>query len=196
MVKRAVLFINGDLAELPSLKLKKTDFLIGVDGGTRLAQRLGLKPDIIIGDFDSYPDPPAPSLLKPDQDHTDTEFALDYCFKHGYKDIILVGLLGTRLDHLLTNIFLGSRFNLTIIEGRQTLYFCPSGFHLEGRAGDIVSLIPLTDCSGIKTIGLKWRLQGDSLKVGTTRGVSNVMIGKTCRISLKKGRLLVVYNSR
>ncbi|MBU2052199.1 thiamine diphosphokinase, partial [Patescibacteria group bacterium] len=125
MVKRAVLFVNGDLAKLPRLKLRQTDFLIGVDGGTRLIRRLGLKANIIIGDFDSCP----PSLrsgagrralLKPTQDLTDTELALDYCANQGFKEVVLVGILGSRLDHLLTNIFLGSRFNLTIIEGRQT----------------------------------------------------------------------------
>lgn len=43
MVKRAILFINGDLASPPQVPLKKKDFLIGVDGGTRLARKLGLK---------------------------------------------------------------------------------------------------------------------------------------------------------
>jgi len=65
-------------------------------------------------------------------------------------------------------------------------------FVLEGEAGDLVSLIPLSDCAGVTTFGLKWRLQGSTLKVGTSRGISNVLIGKSCRISLKKGRLLVI----
>ena len=48
MVKRAVLFINGDLARLPRLYLKKSDFLIGVDGGTKLILRLKRRPDLVI----------------------------------------------------------------------------------------------------------------------------------------------------
>ena len=197
MVIRAVLFINGDLACLPRLRLKKTDCLIGVDGGTHLILKLKRRPNLIIGDFDSFPRPARGRVvIKSSQDFTDTEIALDYCVKHGFKDMVLVGVLGSRLDHLLANIFLGARFNLTIIEGKQTLYFSPSGFHLEGRAGDLVSLIPLTDCSGIKTIGLKWRLQGETLKVGSSRGVSNVMTGKAARVSLKKGRLLVIKTAQ
>lgn len=195
MVKRAVLFINGDLARLPKLTIRRDDYLIGVDGGARLARRLGFKPDIIIGDFDSLPRPARPkSVFKQSQAVTDTEFALDYCVKHGFKDIVLVGVLGRRLDHLLTNVFLGTRFNLTIIEGKQTLYFITLGRVLEGRPGDLVSLVPLTNCLGVTTLGLKWRLQGETLKVGSSRGVSNVMTGKTGRVRLKKGRLLVVYN--
>src|SRR3989344_1043184 len=195
MVKRAVLFINGDLARLPRLYLKKSDFLIGVDGGTKLILRLMRRPDLVIGDFDSYPKPKAKSVFKQSQELTDTEFALDYCVKHGFKDIVLVGVLGSRLDHLLTNIFLGYRFNFTIIEGQQTLYFVTTRIILVGKPGDLVSLIPLFgDCFGVTTFGLKWRLQGDSLKFGFGRGVSNVMTGKTCRVRLKKGLLLVVYN--
>jgi len=194
MVKRAVLFINGDLAALPQLRLRRSDYLIGVDGGTRLILRLKRRPDLVIGDFDSYLHPPSGAVIKHSQDLTDTEFALDYCIKHGFKEIVLVGVLGRRLDHLLSNIFLAARFKFTIIEGRQTLYFVTSGRVLEGRPGDLVSLVPLSDCSGITTQGLKWRLQGESLKAGYGRGISNVMTGKTCRVRLKKGRLLVVYN--
>lgn len=179
---------------MPRLTLKKSDFLIGVDGGTRLILKLKRRPDLVIGDFDSYPRPKVNALIKTSQDLTDTEAALDYCVKHGFKEIILVGILGNRLDHLLTNIFLGVRFNLTIIEGKQILYFVTSRINLEGRSGDLISLIPLSDCSGVTTQGLRWHLQGSTLKVGTSRGLSNVMTGKTARVRLKKGRLLVVYN--
>ncbi len=180
---------------MPRLILKKSDFLIGVDGGTRLILRLKRRPDLAIGDFDSYPKPQAGAVIKKSQDLTDVEFALDYCVKHGFKDIVLVGVLGSRLDHLITNIFLGVRFNLTIIEGNQTLYFVSTKRLFVGKPGDLVSLIPLMgDCFGVTTAGLKWRLQGETLKFGFGRGISNVMTGKTCRVRLKKGRLLVVYN--
>lgn len=195
MVKRAIVFINGDLAGLPGFRLQKTDFLIGVDGGTRLIIRLKHRPDLILGDFDSYPQPQVNSLFKSSQDLTDTEFAVNYCLKRGFKDIVLVGVLGRRLDHLMANIFLGARFNLTIIEQKQSLYFVTSSRVLEGAPGDLISLIPLTNCYGVTTTGLKWPLQVEYLKFGSSRGVSNVMTGKTARISLKKGRLLVVYNS-
>ncbi len=194
MVKRAVLFINGDLAQIPQLSIKKSDFLIGVDGGTRLARRLGLKPNLIVGDFDSLARPAKGQVVfKKSQELTDTEFALDYCVKHGFKDVVLVGVLGRRLDHLLATIFLGYRFNLTIIEGNQTFYFVSSRIVFEGRAGDLVSLIPLFNCSGVITKGLKWRLKSETLKVGESRGVSNIMVRKKASVSLEKGRLLIIH---
>lgn len=197
MVKRAVLFINGDLAKLSQLSLEKSDFLIGVDGGVRLIRNLGLKPDLIIGDFDSSIQPKRGAVIKVSQNLTDAEFALNYCVKQGFKELVLVGILGRRLDHLLANIFLGFRFNLTIIENKQILYFVTSGRVLEGRPGDLVSLIPLLgDCRGVTTVGLKWRLQGETLKVGSSRGVSNVMTKNRVRIGLKKGLLLVIYTQK
>jgi thiamine pyrophosphokinase len=196
--RRAVLFVNGDLAVLPKLRFKSSDFLIGVDGGAKLIKRLNLTPNLVIGDFDSYSPPrsKAKTVFKSSQNLSDTEFALAYCQQQGFADIALVGVLGRRLDHLLTNIFLAAKFNLTIYEGRQTLYFLigPSGRVLEGRTGDLVSLIPLTDCLGVSLYGLKWPLKQATLKYGTTRGISNVMTGKKARVHLKKGRLAVVYN--
>jgi thiamine pyrophosphokinase len=182
------------LAQPPRLHLKKSDFLVGVDGGTWLIHRLGRRPDLVVGDFDSLPQPKNGRVLfKESQELTDTELAVDYCRKHGYKEIVLVGVLGRRLDHLLANLFLASRFQLTIYEGNQVLHFVSgsTGLNLEGKPGDLVSLIPLSDCAGVTTMGLKWPLQGESLKVGTGRGISNVMLGKKATIRLKKGRLLV-----
>ncbi len=113
--------------------------------------------------------------------------------RDGFSDYFLNNTNCRRKD--ITNIFLGVRFNLTIIEGNQTLYFVTTRRLLVGKPGDLVSLIPLLgDCWGVTTIGLKWRLQGETLKFGFGRGISNVMTGKTCRVRLKKGRLLVVYN--
>jgi thiamine pyrophosphokinase len=196
MVKRAVLFINGDLSRLSGLRLKKSDFLIGVDGGVRLIRRLGLKPNVVIGDFDSSRRPAHGQVIfKDTQELTDTEFALDYCFKQGFKEIVLVGVLGRRLDHFLANVFLAAKAKLTIMEGSQTLYFIDKSLTLSGKAGDLVSLIPLSDCKGVVTGGLKWPLRREPLPFGSSRGISNVMTGKTARVSLEKGRLLVVYNS-
>ncbi|MDZ7586159.1 MAG: thiamine diphosphokinase, partial [Patescibacteria group bacterium] len=73
-MKRAVIFINGEMADLSRLKLVKNDFLIGVDGGAMHILKLGLKPDLIIGDLDSIKAIPkdVPVLKLVDQDKTDT----------------------------------------------------------------------------------------------------------------------------
>lgn len=192
-MKRAIIFSNGELADISRLKIKKTDLLIGVDGGTKQI----LKPDIIIGDFDSLTAIPenVPLIMHPkDKDFTDTELALQFCEKQNIKEVILVGFLGRRLDHLIANLMSLSKYNFKIIEGNQEIFICKDKLKISGKKNDLVSLIPLLgDCQGVTTVGLKWSLQGSTLKVGSSRGVSNVMLGKSASISLKKGCLLVIH---
>lgn len=195
-MKRAIIFSNGELADISRLKIKKTDLLIGVDGGTKQI----LKPDIIIGDFDSLTAIPenVPLIMHPkDKDFTDTELALQFCEKQNIKEVILVGFLGRRLDHLIANLMSLSKYNFKIIEGNQEIFLIKNKAVIKGRPGDLISLIPLLgDCIGVTTAGLEWGLQGSTLKVGSSRGVSNVMLGKSASISLKKGCLLVVHTYR
>lgn len=198
-MKRAILFSNGELTDLRSVKkmLKSSDLLIGIDGGTSQILNLGLKPDLIIGDFDSLNTIPKDIKIikKPDQEQTDTEMALKYCEQQKIKEVILMGFLGRRLDHLLANIMNLTRFNFKITEGNQELFLLkgPTRRVLAGKFGDLISLIPLLgDCQKVTTEGLKWRLRGETLQVGLGRGVSNVMLGKKAEVSLEKGCLLVV----
>ena len=194
-MKRAIIFSNGELADISRLKIKKTDLLIGVDGGTKQI----LKPDIIIGDLDSLSSVPKniPVIKLTDQDKTDTQKALEYVVKQGYKEIVLTGFLGRRLDHLIANLMSLSKYNFKIIEGNQEIFLIKNKAVIKGRPGDLISLIPLLgDCIGVTTAGLEWGLQGSTLKVGSSRGVSNVMLGKSAQVSLKKGCLLVIHTYR
>ncbi len=199
-MKRAVLFLNGELADLSQVRkqIKKSDLMIGVDGGTRHIFKLKLKPDLIIGDFDSLKRKTGciPIIKFPkDKDFTDTELALEYVIKQGYQEIVLTGWLGRRLDHMISNLMTIAKLpaKISIVEGKQQMFLATDKITVKGKQGDLVSLIPLLgDCLGVKTQGLKWRLQGETLKVGQGRGLSNVMIGRKATIKIKKGCLLVI----
>lgn len=195
-MKRTVVFSNGELADVSRLRLKKSDLLIGVDGGTKHI----LSPDLIIGDFDSLKKIPkdVPVIKYPvDKDFTDTELALQYCQKIKAKEVIVVGLLGRRLDHLIANLMSLSKYNFKIIEGNQEIFICRDKLNINGKKNDLVSLIPLLgDCQGVTTVGLKWGLQVRNLQVGSSLGVSNVMLRKSASVRLKKGCLLVVHTYR
>lgn len=195
-MKRAVIFINGELADVSRLRLKKSDLLIGVDGGAKRIE----KPDLIIGDFDSLKKIP-PNILvieyPRDKDFTDTELALEYCHKIKAKEVVVVGLLGRRLDHLIANLMSLSKYNFKIIEGNQEIFICRNKLEIIGKPGDLISLIPLLgDCRGVTTVGLKWPLQVRNLQAGSSLGVSNVMLGKSAQVSLKAGCLLVIHTCR
>lgn len=189
------MFANGELADVSWLAIKKTDLLIGVDGGTKYIR----KPDLIIGDLDSLKKVPKniPIIKYPrDKDMTDMELALEYCLKQKIEEVILVGFLGRRLDHMISNLMVLAKLpiKVSIIEGNQEIFYCKNKIEISGKKNDLISLIPLLgDCQGVMTQGLKWCLQGENLQVGESRGVSNEMLGNRCTVGLKRGCLLIIH---
>lgn len=211
-MKRAIVFANGNLSDVFRAKktITKDDYIIGVDGGTEYVMKAGLVPHVIIGDFDSLPAPVQKKLSKRiitkigyprKKDKTDFELAIEFAVKKKYKEVVIFGLLGDRLDHLLANIFFLEKIfqkkhspKIKIIEGNQGAFFVNKEIILHGNPGDIVSIIPLDGrIKNIKLHGLEYRLKDKPLLFGSTRGVSNVMVKKTAKIIVKKGVILVVH---
>jgi thiamine pyrophosphokinase len=71
----------------------------------------------------------------------------------------------------------------------------PASATLSGAAGDLVTLLPLTErAQGITTEGLLYPLTNGSLRFGYARGVSNELTDTAATISLARGRLLVALH--
>ena len=89
---------------------ERPGLVIAADSGLRTAGALGIVPDIVMGDFDSYTDAlpeGIPVLRVPaEKDVTDTVLAADYAAERGYRDLWIVGGTGGRLDHELSNLFM------------------------------------------------------------------------------------------
>lgn len=209
-MKRAIIFYNGDLLVTDSAKeyIQPTDFIICADGGAKHALQLGIKPNIIIGDFDSLSELDRKNFANQniefvsynkDKDETDSELALKYAIKKGYKDILLFGVLGTRLDHMMTNIFaldylLKINADITLIENNQEIRLINKSIKLKGKKGNLISLIPFKgDAKKVTTKNLQYPLNNEDLKFGYSRGISNVLLKNTVEISLQEGLLLVIY---
>jgi len=200
-MNRAYIFANGELSDLSLVKkrITKDDFLVAADGGLKHVLKLELKPDLVIGDMDSVEKDKLkksyPVINDPDVDQTDVEVAINYLEKKEFKELVLVGVLGRRVDHLLANVMILAKrkIKISLIEGRQEAFVVRDRVKIEAEESSLVSLIPLfSDCKGVKTDGLKWNLQGRTLKVGKAIGISNVMVGNKAEVSLKSGTLLVV----
>jgi thiamine pyrophosphokinase len=188
----------------------EADKVVAADGGTALARELGLRPDLIVGDLDSSD----PNLVEQFQaqgveirryDHdtkleTDTELALLAALEWQPDTIVLLGALGGRLDHALANILLLTRpafapLDIRIIDGKQEASLAkPDRWNpIRGGAGDTVTLLPVGgDAHGVRTEGLHWPLQGETLPLGYGRGVSNRIDGRAPQVALDGGLLLVV----
>lgn len=209
-MKRAVLFFNGNYSDVKQAKsyLTKDDFIICADGAAEFALQLNIVPNVILGDFDSLPKLAQQKLrtnqskwirFPREKDETDSELAVKYALKQHYKNLLIFGLFGSRLDHLLTNIF--ALENLTVkgiqaicVEGKQELQVINRSLALLGKIGDLISLIPLKgDAKQVTTKGLKYPLRNEDLLFGYSRGISNVFTTKTVEISLQTGSLLVIH---
>lgn len=211
-MRQAAIFLHGNPPKKERVKrfLAKDTAVICADGGTAYALDLGLKPDVVIGDFDSLNKKRLEKLksekvqiktYSSEKDETDSELVLQYAIKQGFKEIVIFGWMGTRFDHVLANLTLFAEqkedIKITIVESEQTLYIVKSSLTLTGKKGEYVSLIPLKgDVGGVSTKGLKWKLSNETLYFGKTRGISNQFTGKTAEIRVKKGTLLIVHTPR
>lgn len=189
-------------------------FLICADSGGETALAWGLQPDLLLGDMDSINSdaltqlqaiPTLPVQQYPvAKNETDLELALQAALERGAQRITIIGALGGRLDQTLGNLYLlawppllqanvavrilGEREEIQLLQGGQTI-------QIEGAAGDIVSLIPLTqDVAGISTTNLLYPLHNEPLFFGTTRGISNVVAASPASVSLTQGMLFVIHS--
>ena len=206
---RAVIFANGTIGNSDSV-LSEKDLIIAADGGMYHCLSLGLTPDVVIGDLDSLTADDIKGLqiasveiirYPAKKDQTDLELALKLAIDRGADEIVVFGAMGGRWDMSIANILLLAEQNLSgatirIIDGRHEIMLLRAGkeitFH--GEKGDILSLIPLgRDALGITTIGLEYPLKNDVLRLGSSRGISNVFIRNSATVFLKQGLLLCVH---
>lgn len=207
---RIVVVASGALAPDDEAWLDGADAVIAADGGAAALDRLGRRPDRLVGDLDSAP----PELVERleaggtridrhpvDKDASDTELAVRAAIEDGADQVDLLGATGgDRLDHELANLMLladpaFAGIELRAIAGSTTVRAVRGGERLvlEGGAGDLVTLLPIAgDADGVTTTGLRWPLDAATLRMGRSRGLSNVVVGPDASVTLTDGVLLVV----
>ncbi len=201
-----VLFIGskGPATEIYNEYVRDVNFVIAADSGLELAVRIGIVPDLVVGDMDSIAnrsllgnfDREKIRIFPTDKDETDTEIGLRIFQEMGYNDIIIVGGGKGRLDHLLGIVALFERPfapSMWITDG-EVVFLITDTFHVRGWKGATISLFPIgKEVGGMESLGLKWTINGLSWKRGYY-GISNIVTNNELYISVKKGKLLLVKN--
>ena len=108
-MKRCVIIGGAPINNYEYIKknLRSDDFFIFCDSGLKHLQKLNVKPSVIVGDFDSFENPNMDVLtitLPKEKDDTDTMYGVKYALEQGFNDFLLLGVVGSRLDHTLGNI--------------------------------------------------------------------------------------------
>jgi len=181
--------------------------VIAVDKGLEHAISLGLEVTVAVGDFDSAsPDVVARAEAgattverhPAEKDATDLELALDRALSMSPERIVVLSGDGGRLDHLFSTLLLlgSSRYESVEIDafiGAARVYVVRGERVIEGRPGELVSLFALHGpAEDVRTEGLTYSLDGETLEPGSARGVSNVLVGERARVSVGNGVLLAV----
>ncbi len=182
------------------------DLVICADGGAVHALALGLRPHLLIGDFDSIPPGVHAQIVAlgtpvqqvpVEKDQTDTHLAIEAALARGATELVLVGGVGSRLDHTVANLLLLPRVPVPVlvVNEHNIAQVLPPGasLHLHGRTGDTFSLLPLTpEVTGVAATGCHWPLHGARLSWGSSLGVSNRLGPEGACISSETGWLLVI----
>lgn len=198
---------SGDNFVLP----EKADFSIAADSGIHTALKLGIVPDIFIGDFDSFDKSrlsesekeivkSIPSVTYPvKKDLTDSAIAVETALEKDTDKIYIFGALGGRLDHTLSNVFLlkyiKSRGVEAVIDnGRDAVrYIENDSVEIKKRYKYLSLLAYCGDAQGVTAEGVEYPLKDAVIRqYDPSYAVSNTIIGEKCRITVKNGGILAV----
>ena len=203
-MKRCVIVGGADINNYDYVRsrLCADDYIVFCDSGLKHLDALQVRPGLIVGDFDSHDNPnlDVETIVLPcEKDDTDTVFAVKEAIRRGYEDVLLIGVVGARLDHTLGNVyileyldnldkkgFIIDNYSEMELVSRQTAYIDDS-FRF-------FSLLNITGIAkGITVKNAKYPLKDAEITCGYQYGVSNeVLPGMRAEVTVKEGKLLLI----
>lgn len=200
--KACVIVGAGDLENALIVK-NDGDLLIAADGGLKYLERVGITPDVALGDFDSLgycPDMPDVIYHPPEKDDTDTMLAVREGFARGYDTFVIYAGLGGRLDHTIANMqtlaFIAENGGSGYLIGGNSVssVIKDSSISFSAEERGMISVFAFgQNASGVSISGLKYELDNAALIPSLPLGTSNEFTGKPAEIEVKNGSLLVIW---
>lgn len=182
---------------------QENDLIIAADGGYSTLKKLNIKPDLVVGDFDSLGEAPEnENVIKHPikKDDTDTLLAVKIGLEKGYKTFVIFGAIGGRLDHTIATIqtatFVAENGGIAYIyDGNHTVTAIKnSNIKFSKDAKGYVSIFALSGVAKDVTInGLLYELNDTDITPHFPVGVSNEFIGKESEIIVKDGILTIIF---
>ncbi len=202
-MKRCVIVGGADIYNYEYIKhcLQNDDFFVFCDSGLKHLESLQVKPNLIVGDFDSHDNPhlDVETIVLPcEKDDTDTVFAMKEALKRGYEEFLLIGVIGARLDHTLGNVSillyldaLGK--NGKIIDDYSEMEIVSKEPAYIEDSYAFFSLLNITGTAKDITIeNAKYPLNNAEITCEFQYGISNeVLSGKIAKITIGEGKLLL-----
>ncbi len=205
--RTGICYIIGACSEFSSkfsLNCNKNDLIIAADGGYDILKNNGIKPDILLGDFDSITEVPENITLirhPVKKDDTDTFLAYKTALEKGYKNFVILGGVGGRFDHTIANIQTllniaknGGRGFLMGKNSAMTTIFNANIEFSEKHTGNLGVFAQGNDAHNVTISGLKYEADNVTLKADTPMGVSNEFVGERASVEVQNGALFVVWD--
>lgn len=199
---RCVIVAGADIHNYDYIvsQLTNDDFFIYCDSGLRHCNHL-FKPDLIIGDFDSHDLPKTDTeilVLPREKDDTDSVFAVKEALKRGFEDILLIGVIGNRLDHTLSNLgalefIYNHHAKGMIIDDYSEMEIVDSDFReIDNRFAYFSLLNIYGEVKGVNISGAKYNLYNATINSDYQYAISNETEGDVARVNVDDGILLLI----
>ena len=201
-MKKCIIFCAAEFEKLAA-PIGPEDYVLAADGGLRHLEQLKIRPNGIIGDFDSLGYVPEGAEVFPvEKDDTDAMLAAKKGLELGFRDFLFYGSLdGPRLDHTVANFqslqYLAERDATGYLVGNtQIVTVLRNGkLTFPAECGGILSVFCMgADATGVTVRGAQYELENGTLSAGFPLGVSNHFVGKEVTVAVEKGSLLLLWD--
>lgn len=201
----AIIFAGGEIQDYSFIDTK-ADLIICADRGIIHAEKFGITPDIITGDFDSYTGeiPPCSEVFRsvPEKDDTDTMLAVKLALERGADNIRLYGATGGRFDHTFANIHTliyayENNCKMSVYDENNIITIQGIGTEKYEKYNDwYFSVFSLTEKLYVKKMtGVKYPVEDYIFTQSFPIGVSNEITDMAV-ITIEKGLALIVRSGR
>lgn len=167
------------------------EYVVAADGAADLLIEVGVPPDLVIGDMDGMTRDPGGIEVVRDEDPsaTDCDKLLRWVRQHGHTSFTLTNVEGDLLDHMMASLSSCVAFRRTIrIALRRGIGWVFNGpIQVNVDPGARISLMPLTQCFGVKLHGVQWRLDHADLEPGGRVSISNTATDGFVQAAVTKG---------
>lgn len=205
-IKRCVIICASPYYQGDFIKneIQEDDFVICADGGYDIAKEVGITPSLIAGDFDSsrltVPSGGNVIALPVEKDDTDSFFCAKYAVRQGYKDLLLLGATGCRIDHMYANFallqYVYRKGCSGVIKDRHSAVYYTEGSLTIHCKGKTVSVLPY-GCANAEVTLRGFKYKADRLKMESffPIGASNIATEEGSTVQVHSGGVLVIVNS-
>ena len=208
---KTLIITNGNIRDNKFLRqmVELHDYIICVDGAAKYLKTISHKPDLIVGDMDSILEDDLKwiesskvpiDVYETRKDYTDTEIAIDAAIEKKSSSIMILGAIGSRIDHSLSNLFLLKKISEAgleglIADGDYEVSLIQKSLRLNWSKGEVVSFIPASELPVRLTLeGFEYPLTDKTIRQGTSLCVSNVVARDYPNVIIESGSLIAVRN--